>query len=306
MPDFIVASLCDSEKSAQIGDFMALLFSKRQNQASTIRSKISALNYYHKMWGGGELPVKHFHVKAVTQGITRRQGVSGANVRPVRRGLTWHQIEQGRALMSCRHLWADTPGGRVVWFGLALSYMWMLRASEIWADDATGALRPDYGLTRESVTFRKQGITLPLNRFAEAEVVVVHFKASKGDQKRIGADVARSGACAQVMIELFKLFPNLPATAPLMAYPHGETFSVLKRKEAVVVLRKMVSIVGEGLPSEYALHSGRVGGATAMMVAGRSDLEIMKAGRWKSAVFRTYIRLSPEMENASNALVPDK
>lgn len=286
---------------------MALLFGQRQNLASTIRSKISALNYYHKMWGGGELPVQHFHVKAVTQGIIRRQGLSGANVRPLRRGLTWHQIEQGRALMSCRHLWDDTPGGRLSWFGIALSYMWMLRASEIWADDATGALRPDYGLTRENVTFRKQGVTLHPNRFADAEVVVVHFRASKGDQKRVGADVARSGACAQVMIELFKLFPNMPLTAPLMAYPHGETFNVLKRQEAVVVLRKMVSIVGgEGPPSEYALHSGRVGGATAMMVAGRSDTEIMKAGRWKKATFRTYIRLSPEMENASSALVPEK
>ena len=42
-----------------------------------------------------------------------------------------------------------------------------------------------------------------------------------------------------------------------------------------------------------------------MMAAGRSQAEIMWAGRWRSNAVFTYMRPGPEMEQASSALVPD-
>ncbi|CAM9899729.1 unnamed protein product, partial [Choristocarpus tenellus] len=41
---------------------------------------------------------------------------------------------------------------------------------------------------------------------------------------------------------------------------------------------------------EYALHSGRIGGATRLASMGVSELVIQRRGRWKSKAFMVYVR----------------
>jgi hypothetical protein len=48
---------------------------------------------------------------------------------------------------------------------------------------------------------------------------------------------------------------------------------------------------------QYTLHSGRIGGATALAAAGLSDSAIKAAGRWKSDAIERYVR--PSREEAS-------
>jgi hypothetical protein len=62
-------------------------------------------------------------------------------------------------------------------------------------------------------------------------------------------------------------------------------------KLATSYLRYMVSAAGQSArATNYTLHSGRIGGATALAAAGVADSAIMAAGRWKSDAYSRYIR----------------
>lgn len=42
------------------------------------------------------------------------------------------------------------------------------------------------------------------------------------------------------------------------------------------------------------LHSGRIGGATQLAAQGASELQIQRAGPWKSRAFMVYVREAGE------------
>ena len=54
-------------------------------------------------------------------------------------------------------------------------------------------------------------------------------------------------------------------------------------------LQLMVGLCGKD-PAEFALHSGRVGGATQLAANGATPVQIQRAGRWKSQAFMIYVR----------------
>ena len=47
-------------------------------------------------------------------------------------------------------------------------------------------------------------------------------------------------------------------------------------------------------PEEFALHSGRMGVATALAADGTEPMAIKKEGRWSSDAFMTYVRANME------------
>ena len=49
---------------------------------------------------------------------------------------------------------------------------------------------------------------------------------------------------------------------------------------------------------QFALHSGRIAGATQLAAQGLSELQIQRAGRWKSRAFMTYEREAGEGADA--------
>ena len=48
------------------------------------------------------------------------------------------------------------------------------------------------------------------------------------------------------------------------------------------------------VPEEFALHSGRIGGATRSEAMGASPLVIQRGGRWSSSAFMVYVRADME------------
>ena len=68
---------------------------------------------------------------------------------------------------------------------------------------------------------------------------------------------------------------------------------VINRREATHALRVIVGGVGRD-PLQYAVHSGRIGGATKLAAQGDTDVQIQRAGRWKSLAFMTYVRARGE------------
>lgn len=105
--------------------FMAYCCAVRGNKEGTIMEKLQAVNFYHGQWVDLSLPLDHFRIKAVRQGI-KRAYVEVGNQPRLRRPLTWEPVKE---LERCA---VDSGvGGRVMWMGLALSFILLLQASEL-------------------------------------------------------------------------------------------------------------------------------------------------------------------------------
>ena len=84
----------------------------------------------------------------------------------------------------------------------------------------------------------------------------------------------------------------------------GEATERLRRGIGVVAQKWMAEGRGTGAnlkPEEFALHSGRIGGATSLAAKGVSEAIIKKEGRWASDSFLVYVRANmrdPELVSA--------
>ena len=87
-----------------------------------------------------------------------------------------------------------------------------------------------------------------------------------------------------------------------MAYRAAENWRVWSRGQATRCLRSGIAGVGGKwreeergvgarlIPEDFALHSGRIEGATRLAAKRVSDAVIKKEGRWSSDVFMVYVR----------------
>ena len=91
-----------------------------------------------------------------------------------------------------------------------------------------------------------------------------------------------------------------------MAYRSHGGWKVWTRGQATYCLRRGLSVAAmaqenskEGgkarlAPEEFALHSGRIGGATRLAAMGASSRVIQQEGRWSSSAFMVYVRANME------------
>jgi len=283
-------------------EFMTSRCFVHNNQQSTVRGYLAAINFFHKMFAGRELPLSHCMIVAVGKGIDRAHGMSKKK-KQVRLPLTWAMLAEGRQTVV-----SMADGGYVMWLGLAVSYFLLCRASELWAY-ANGQVHPEFCLTRKCISFFHKGVQVAFENRAIATAVQVKFLASKCDQKRAGCTITRtrlvnekrSGGAQmgafETLLELLDVYPLLPAEAPLTVRSTPVGWQVFTRTEAVAALRLMVGSSGRD-PMQFALHSGRIGGATQLASQGISELQIQRAGRWKSRAFMTYVREAGEGANS--------
>ena len=136
----------------------------------------------------------------------------------------------------------------------------------------------------------------------------ITFRATKVDQTRRGGKTTRtrlstsheagSGGqvgAVEIILELLRRHPSLPMDAPLTTRVVEERAVSTTRARATAALRLMVASAGGGEdPRLYALHSGRIGGATQLAAQGATQTQIQKAGRWKSDSYFVYIQTRGE------------
>ena len=210
------------------------------------------------------MPTSHCMVTAVEKGIERAHGKP--EVRPkVRKPLSWYLLTGGRSDVAE----VETEGW-VIWSGLALSFHLLRRASEIWAF-GNGLVHPDFCLTRRDLVFFAGASQLAWDDRRVADRIEVTFR----DNKRLGAIVARtrvtvgsekarnekSHGALEIILDLLDLYPELSGSAPVMQTRTANGWKLITRTLAAKALRRMVSSLGRD-PMQYALHSGRIGGAT--------------------------------------------
>jgi len=300
----------EMELVEELAEFMGFCCAGKGNKESTIVGKLVAINFYHEQFVGLSVPLGNPFIRSVRQGIKRAHVEKGSQQR-VRRPLTWGMLT---GMQENVPSWG--VGGRVMWIGLALSYFLMLRASELFAGKK-GVYHKVYCLRRGDVAFFRDNEQLGEGKRQEANKVEVRFRGSKGDQGRKGAVVVRTrtglggegkGGAVGLLVELFGMYNDgeLTGEAPLMSYRGTEGWRVWGRGQATRCLRDGIANVGrkwrdEGrgagaklIPEEFALHSGRIGGATRLAANRVPEAVIKKEGRWSSDAFMVYVRANME------------
>jgi hypothetical protein len=285
--------------------YLAYCFANEANKLSTINVKLAAVNHYHKVKFGQELPLSHCWLLAAKKGVDRSQGDNRGNVKCERLPLEWDMLvagkqtcEQYQYSQHTRHL------GQVTWAGLALTFLLLTRSCELFADNSSKQVHKDFGLFRTDLTFfDSDSNQLSYRDRTKAASVAINFRGSKGDQQRRGATVTRSGTALAILLYLLQLDGEISDKAPLMAYnEYTTTQGVTTRKQRIVTckmatasLQHMITATDTSKQAkQYTLHSGRIGGATALAASGLPDSAIKAAGRWKSNAFERYVRPSRE------------
>ena len=117
----------------------------------------------------------------------------------------------------------------------------------------------------------------------------------------VDGDVRSKGAL-EILLDLLDLYLTLDEEAPLMQTYSVAGWRVINRRETTYALRVIVGGVGRD-NLQYALNSGRIGGATQLVTQGATNVQIQRAGRWKSLAFVVYVRAGGEgAEFVSQAL----
>ena len=90
------------------------MFFVHNYRQSTVRGYSAAINFFHKVFAGWELPMSHCMIEAVGKGIDRAHGMPQKKAQ-VSLPLSWSLLSQGRqAVVSME------DGGRAMWLRLAV------------------------------------------------------------------------------------------------------------------------------------------------------------------------------------------
>lgn len=122
------------------------------------------------------------------------------------------------------------------------------------------------------------------------QFIRLHLQHSKCDQVGKGTTIDICQTDSQIcpvkhLRSYLALRPNL--IGPLFCHFDG---SGLSRYQFCSVLTKTLKVLGID-SSGYKSHSFRIGAASDCAAKNLSEHEIMKKGRWKSAAYKSYIRL---------------
>lgn len=290
--------------------FLAYLRQDRCNGFSSLKAARSALASYFKFRRLPD-PTKGPLVGAFLRGVARLEGGGDA--------------PQRKLPFSARHMEAlhdllDLRGreGTAMWAGACLGFFFMLRVGNI-AGKRGGAYDSMRIVRRRDVTFYAGAREVRLSSgldvlrpdlLAAVDRVKVHVRKSKADQRARGftRELHRSGHAflcpVRALLDHCMATVDLPADWPVVAFdpPRAQRQAeeadmagrVVTREQLSNVLKAVGQQLGED-PRDFASHSLRIGGATAMHGAGFSDAWIMFMGNWASAAYLIYCRASSEL-----------
>ena len=304
MSIFVSGELPTQDWVWQLMDFAAWCCGCLGNQAKTISGKLAAIKYFHRVRVNVELPITHDLLKKFLKGITRCPVNVGTQPR-LRRPISWDMILTGRELVQS---WGE--GGKILWLCLGLSYFFLTRAGEVFANEDRSV--GEWCLKRNHVAFFEGDRQLRCFQWPSADRVEVRFDGGKGDQMRRGTVISRyrhrstqgsdwvaglGGDAVALMMELMSCHPSFPGDTPIAAFRRGDAIQVWSRAEAVQRLRQIVEKCGQK-PDEFALHSLRIGGATCLG-SGRDIPQhvIRSQGRWRSETAHIGYRRSNEADS---------
>ena len=260
----------------QLIAFIAHLSLSRK-QASTIGVYISGLAFLHKSKGFPD-PSDCFIIRKMLEGCRRdRPGVPD-----VRHPLTYDMLTQavGGSHVVCHSLYESC----MFRAAMVLAFYGFLRVGEFTAQSANKS--SGRVLQMSDITFKTA-----MSKGQQTKQVHVTIRFSKTDQRGRATTLVLSETKVKATCPVRTLEEYLALRTPGL----GQLFwhfdkSPLTRYQFSAVVKKSLSshnISSDGITS----HSFRIGACTHFAMAGVSDDDLKKMGRWASSAYQRYIRI---------------
>ena len=195
--------------------------------------------------------------------------------------------------------------GQMLWGSILLAFFFLDRCSELWGpitvDKSTGTDRIHCIQAHHVILRNKYGQQVD-SHADDVTSVEIRFVTHKGD--RIGQGVSirhyRAGderlcpvsAAIQCLEARRKWLEQGKKLGPYLTSVSAK--ATIKKKQVADAIKEAAKASGYA-PRDYSSHSLRIGGACALLAAGKSDLVIRLMGRWSSWCFTVYTRLRPGM-----------
>ncbi len=189
-------------------------------------------------------------------------------------------------LRALKRVWLSVPphpDSIMLWAAACTGFFGFLRAGEFTV--------PSHNAYDADVHLSLSDVSIDCHR--SPSLVQLHIKQSKTDPLRVGIHLSLGATGADVCpVQALTqyLARRGPSPGPLFLFESGVP---LTRVALVSYLR--AALQQAGIPhANYSGHSFRIGAATTAAHCGMEDSLIQTLGRWKSAAYKSYIRLRPE------------
>ena len=259
---------------------------------STIKKKLSGIRFHHRRHGladpFADSPALTYHLK----GLKKLAGAARGKM-PATKDLLEHvnaRLSTGSVMLACLNA------------AIQLAFFVLLRTSEycVIPLSRNGAFDPDSTLLDGDVMLICRGKMLPWDEvedddYPHVSEVVISIKKSKTDQNRVGVtrSAERTGerlCVVAAILRFIKLRLEYGVTSSVDSpfFRWGNDFTQHLRRDSVSkALKHSAKLLGQHV-SEYAPHSLRIGGATALIHSGASAESVRRFGRWKSDTWQQY------------------
>ena len=259
----------------------------------TIKKKLCGIKYHHRAQGLPDPIGDSWVVSRALKGVKNKSGAARGKM-PATKDLLEHissALRTGSLMLAC------------VDVAIQLAFFALLRSSEYCVNplDRSGAFDRESTLLDGDIMLVCRGALLPWDAVPVADhglvtEVVISIKKSKTDQGRQGVTrgVDRCPNAAVCPVEATLRFVALrlargvdfDESMPFMRWGTEHT-QHLRRAAISSQLKSGAEAMGQPT-SDYATHSLRIGGATALLHAGATPDQVRRFGRWKSDCWQQY------------------
>jgi hypothetical protein len=239
----------------------------RSHKVTTVPIFVAAVAYRAHSLNHGKLP-RHELFRRVKRGI---ENFHADQVVTPKTAITMSDLLAFHGLLD-----HSTFEGARDWCACTLAFFGLLRINEY----CNGHLR--HGHVQHTAAGVMMTIAYSKTSLSPARVDI----ASR-------ADVLCPSRALSQYLAFFSAYPRLPHSPqdPLFIIrrvPSG--FRAMSDVEFIAIVRSLMQRVSPGCdPAQYAGHSFRRGGTSALKLAGVADSSIQLHGRWKSDAYRAYI-----------------
>ena len=259
---------CMPVSEQSVAAYVAHLHHVGAMRTSTIRSNLSAVNFYHKLYSHQPPAADSFLVDRLLKAYAKDDPDSDDRL-PI-------TLPVLLAILEKIPVYTKHPRERALLAALfTFMYFGLLRVSEV---------AKTVGPTDHNLAFDQVATT------AGNQVLLVNFKSFKHSKsKSTPAKISAISAphCPVKLFANYVLLRGLGYKASKV-FCHAD-FSPLTRDYISKTLNSILNLTIY-TRVRYNTHSFRIGRATDMASQGASDQQIMMAGRWKSLAFKKYIR----------------
>jgi len=252
------------------------------NRAATIRGKLSAVQWFHRVYLGSSFPIPNA-VLGTLRGI-QRNNLPLPRTQPV----TIPILLQLQSVLLHR---GQSHFLLLTWGLVVLAVFFLLRRSEYLLSD--GKFHHFVARLQNLKLCDAEGRP---TRPATATSVSLELVGAKNDQFGRGSTrfLHASGhetICPVVAAKLIhQIHIRSPPSTPLAFLTPRE---VVSSQMVASLIKTAATLSGNGAAT-YSTHSLRIGGATALLDAGAGDLLIKFLGRWSSDAFQRYPAHRPQ------------